>query len=44
MENADRRNIIEPKESRNLIAHGAAAGTTCKAVKFNAASVAGYDA
>ena len=44
MENADKRNIIDPKESRNLIAHDAPAGTTCKAVKFSAASVAGYEA
>ena len=43
MEKDDRRNIIEPKESKNLIVQGAPTAT-CKAVKFNAASVPGYEA
>jgi len=43
MENDEKINIIEPKESKNLIAHDTPIAT-CKAVKFNAASVAGYEA
>ena len=36
--------MIEPKESKNLIVQDASTGTTCKAVKFSAASVPGYEA
>jgi len=43
MENDDTRNIVEPKESRNLIARGVPTAT-CKAVRVNAASVPGYEA
>ncbi len=44
MENDDNRNKIEPIESKNLIAHATSIVVTCKAVKFKAASVPGYEA